>query len=260
MRKLVRAALVLVILVTAGLAILLTAAYRATQQVPEFYQAALAHQPALQKAAADQLERQVLELHNEARKPGRWEARFSQEQINGWLATDLPTKFPGALPEGVFDPRVAIDTGRMQLAVRYDQGDVSTVLSLAGDAYLTDQPNEVAIHIEHVRAGAFPVPLAQFLDEISEHAGDAGLPIRWAEQDGDPVALVTLPLDRAEFKGKQLQVERLEIAAGEIVVSGRTEAPEDDSPRATDPDTETAQQPDGATKGSPEAELETRHR
>jgi hypothetical protein len=260
MRKLVRAALVLVILVTAGLAILLTAAYRATQQVPEFYQAALAHQPALQKAAADQLERQVLELHNEARKPGRWEAHFSQEQINGWLATDLPTKFPGALPEGISDPRVAIETGRMQLAVRYDQGDVSTVLSLAGDAYLTERPNEVAVHIEHVRAGAFPVPLAQFLDEISEHAGDAGLPIRWAEQEGDPVALFTLPLDRAEFKGKRLQVERLEIAAGEIVVSGRTEAPEENNPETTASGTETAQQADGAAKARPATETETQHR
>ncbi|MCI0358313.1 MAG: hypothetical protein L0211_07510 [Planctomycetaceae bacterium] len=230
MRNLLRAALVLVVLATAGVAVLLTAAYRATQHVPEFYQAALAKRPVEEKAAADQLERQVLELHNEARKPGRWVARFSQEQINGWLAADLPVKFPGALPEGVSDPRVAIEPGRMRLAVRYDQGDVSTVLSLAGDAYLTDKPNEVAVHIEHVRAGAFPVPLAQFLDQIAERAGEAGLPIRWAEQEGDPVALVVLPLDRKEFKGKKLQVEQLEIAAGEIVVSGRTEAPEGEAP------------------------------
>jgi hypothetical protein len=246
MRKLVRVALVLVVLVTAGVAILLTAAYRATQHVPEFYQQALAQKPVEQKAAADQLEREVLELHNEARKPGRWEARFSQEQINGWLAADLPVKFPGALPEGVSAPRVAIEPNHMQLAVRYDQGDVSTVLSLAGDAYLTDRPNEVAIHIEHVRAGAFPVPLAQFLDDIAERAGDAGLLIRWSEQAGDPVALVTLPLDRKEFKGKQLQVERLEIGAGEIVVSGRTEAPEGESAEpgeSSEPETETAKQP-----------------
>lgn len=232
MRKLVRVALVLVVLLTAGVAILLTAAYRATQQVPDFYQHALARQPQEQKAAADQLERQVLELHNEARRPGRWEARFSQEQINGWLAADLPTKFPGALPDGVSDPRVAIDPNHMQLAVRYDQGDVSTVLSMAGDAYLTDRPNEVAVHIDHVRAGAVPVPLAQFLDQIAERFLDAGLPLRWIEQEGDPVALVTLPLDREEFKGKQLQVERLEICDGEIVVSGRTDTRETQSAEA----------------------------
>jgi hypothetical protein len=110
---LVRLALVLVLLATAGVALLLTAAYRATQHVPAFYQAALVERPVEQKAAADQLERQVLELHNEARKPGRWEARFSQDQINGWLAADLPVKFPGALPEGVSAPRVAIEPGRM---------------------------------------------------------------------------------------------------------------------------------------------------
>jgi hypothetical protein len=242
MRKLVRLALVLILLVTAGVAVLLTAAYRATQHIPEFYQAALAEKPVEQKAAADQLERQVLELHNEARQPGRWEARFSQEHINGWLAADLPVKFPGALPDGVSAPRVAIEPGRMQLAVRYDHGDVSTVLSLAGDAYLTDRPNEVAIHIEHVRAGAFPVPLAQFLDDIAERAGEAGLPIRWTDQDGDPVALVKLPLDREEFKGRKLQVEGLEIAAGEIVVSGRTEAPPTNDPA----------QPDAAQPDAPE--------
>ena len=134
MGKLVRLALLLVLLVTAGVAVLLTAAFRATQQVPAFYQAALAQKPVEQKAAADQLEAQVLKLHKEARKPGRWVARFSQEQINGWLAADLPVKFPGALPDGVSAPRVAIEPGHMQLAVRYDHGDVSTVLSLAGDA------------------------------------------------------------------------------------------------------------------------------
>ena len=110
MRKLVRLALVLSVLVTAGVAVLLTAAYRATQHVPEFYQAALAEPPVEQKAAADQLERQVLELHNEARQPGRWEARFSQEHINGWLAADLPVKFPGACPT-VF-PRPAWPSSR----------------------------------------------------------------------------------------------------------------------------------------------------
>ena len=79
------------------------------------------------------------------------------------------------------------------------------------------------------------MPLAQFLDDIAERAGEAGLPIRWSQQDGDPVALVTLPLDRKEFKGKKLQVESLKIAAGEIVVAGRTEGPADSQPAESEP-------------------------
>ncbi|MEX2176177.1 MAG: hypothetical protein WD872_17580 [Pirellulaceae bacterium] len=235
MQRILRAGVVVLIVTTAAVAVFLTAAYRATQDVPEFYERALAKRPVEQKAAADQLERKVLQLHNEIRRSGRWEARFSQEQINGWLAADLPEKFPGALPSGVSEPRVAIAPDKMQLAIRYRQRDVNTVLSLSGDAYLTDRPNEVAIHIQHVRAGAFPVPLGQFLEKIALRATDAGLPLRWSEQeDGDPVALITLPLDREEFRGKQLQVENLEICEGEIVVSGRTD----------EPATKTAQQPE----------------
>ena len=228
----VRIVLGLMILAAIAVIVLVAAGFRATQEVPEFYERALARPPVEQEAAADELEREVLELHNEARKPGRWEARFTEEHINGWLASDLPEKFPGALPDGVSDPRVAIEPGRMQLAVRYEQGDISTVVSLAGDAFLTDHPNEVAIHVQQVRAGAVPVPLARFLDDISERATDAGLALRWSEQEGDPVALVTLPLDRDEFKGKQLHVERLEIGQGEIVISGRTEVPGADSAEA----------------------------
>jgi hypothetical protein len=251
MRKLLRVAFVLAALVVAGVAVFLTAAYRATQQVPEFYQAALVERPVEQKAAADALEREVLSLNNEVRKPGRWEARFSQDQINGWLAADLPVKFPGALPAGVSQPRVAIEPDHVQMAVKFKQGDVETVLSLTGDAYLTDRPNEVAIHIEHVRAGAFPVPLSRFLDNIAEKAGDAGLPLRWDEQDGDPVAIVTLPLDREEFQGKQLRVEELSINEGEIVVAGRTEG---DLPPA-----KTAKQPPQPDEGAAGAS-ETRQR
>jgi hypothetical protein len=251
MRKLLRLVFVLAMIVVAGVAVFLTAAYRATQQVPEFYKAALVERPVEQKAAADALEREVLSLNSEVRRPGRWEARFSQDQINGWLAADLPVKFPGVLPEGVSQPRVAIDADQVQMAVKFKQGDVETVLSLTGDAYLTDRPNEVAIHIEHVRAGAFPVPLSRFLENIAEKAGDAGLPLRWDEQDGDPVALVTLPLDREEFKGKQLRVEEISINDGEIVVSGRTEG---DPPPA-----ETAKQPVQPEEGAAGAS-ETRQR
>ncbi len=237
MRRIWRAMLVLLATFVVGAAILLTAAYRASQAVPEFYEAALVSKPIQQKAAADALERQVLNLHNEVRRPGRWEARFSQEQINGWLAADLPSKFPGALPRGVSDPRVHIQPEKMQLAVRYQQGDVLTVLSLAGDAYLTDRPNEIAVRIERVRAGAVPVPLGQFLEKIAERASEAGLPLRWAEEDGDPVAIVALPLHRREFRGKNLQVDKLEIGDGEIVVSGQTEVVDEKTAQVPGSDT-----------------------
>ncbi|MDX1947735.1 MAG: hypothetical protein SFU86_20225 [Pirellulaceae bacterium] len=231
MKKLIRVGLILALLGLVAGGIFTLVAWRATQQVPQFYVEALVPEPARQREAADELEREVLDLHNEVRRPGRWEARFSQDHINGWLATDLPEKFPGALPKGVSEPRVAIEPDLVQLAVRFQQGEVSTVLSAAGDAYLTERPNEVAIHLHYVRAGAIPVPLGQFLDQIARGATEAGLPLRWSESDGQPVAIIALPLSREEFRGQNLQVERLEVREGEIVISGRTEP---ESPRTAD--------------------------
>ena len=98
MRKLLRYLLlttvVLAVLLGAGLYLL----KRAAQKEPEFYQQALRAEPAQQEVAGDELEQEVLELHNEVRQPGVWEAVFTEEQINGWLAADLPEKFPRGLP------------------------------------------------------------------------------------------------------------------------------------------------------------------
>lgn len=214
-------AVAVVLVIVAGVS--LWSVYRASQQVPEFYAEALAAPPQVQAEAGQELERKALALNSQVRRPGRWEARFTQDQINGWLAVDLPRKFPGSLPSGAADPRVAVTDDELQLAVRFQKGNVNTVFSAAGEAYLTDQPNELAVRIVSVRAGALPVPLARFLDEIAVRAARSGLPLKWTESEGDPVALVKLPLEGPEFRGKRLVLEELRLEEGVIVVAGRTD-------------------------------------
>ena len=72
----------------------------ALHRVPDFYAQAIAMPAATQQAAGEALERNVLALHNEVRDGGQWSAVFTDEQINGWLAADLPEKFPHALAAG----------------------------------------------------------------------------------------------------------------------------------------------------------------
>ena len=93
----------------------------------------------------------------------------SEDEINGWLATDLPAKFPRRLPVGISDPRVAIDDDTVHLAVRYSRGGVDTVLSISGEAYLTAQTNEVAMRLERA-GGIVPMPLSQDSKEITARA------------------------------------------------------------------------------------------
>jgi len=242
MRKFAGALVIVMLVLIAVSAVALFSIYRASQHVPQFYQRAIVQSYA-DAESGDRLERQALALHNQARRAGSWEAHFSEEEINAWLAVVLPEKFPQALASGVSDPRVGIDGETLRLAVRYNKGTTTTIVSLAARVQLTAEPNEIAVGIDDVRAGALPVPLARFLDEVTLRAAQAGLPLRWTEAGGKPVALVRLPLDPKAFKGRQLTLERLELQEGELVVGGRTEelpAADDLAGSADQPDDELA--------------------
>lgn len=210
-----------------GLAILVLAggflgwAYRATQQVPEFYVRQLkaeAVQP--HKRTGEAFEQQALQLNNQIRKTDRWQARFTADEINAWLAVDLPQKFPDALPPDVQSPRVAIESEMMQVACRVESPKFSSVVSLGVHPYVTSEPNVVALRVKQLRAGSLPLPLGQYLDRITEQCAQAGVPLRWSEEDGDPVALVTLPLAPEDFQNRIVRVEQIELTDGTLIVSG----------------------------------------
>jgi hypothetical protein len=196
--------------------------YRSLQQVPEFYARALAKPAAEPAKAAYKFEQEVLELNNDVRREGNWQATFTAEEINGWLASDLPIKFPKALPSHVSDPRVAITREMIQVACKYSDSRFNSVISIGAQPQMTAEPNVIAIRIKQVRAGALPVPLANLLEQISQHTAQAGLPLRWGEEAGDPVAYITLPLNQPAFQGKTLRVESVELQEGALVVTGKT--------------------------------------
>ena len=65
--------------------LLLAVVYRATQHVPEFYRGALAGDPAVEAAAAEQMERQVSSLNDQAIReaPGTRSLRQTRSTA-GW--------------------------------------------------------------------------------------------------------------------------------------------------------------------------------
>jgi hypothetical protein len=203
-------------------AIALIGAWWSAKQVPEFYERALAVEPRQHAEMGDKLEENLLELRNDASQDGRWQAIFTDDQINGWLAADLPEKFPEALPEEIKDPRVAIEPKVAHVAARFESPQISTVISLAVEVHLTDEPNVLAVRVRQARAGLLPVPLAEWKDRVTEAAANSGIPIRWSEQEGDLLALVTIPMEHAEHE-HVLRLEQIELRDGELVLGGRTE-------------------------------------
>jgi len=221
MRTAARRLLIAVAAFVVVTALVLWSVHQAAQRVPDFYQRALAAPATTLHEDGQRFEEQALALHNQLQHPGRWEVHFTQDEVNGWLAAELPAKFPLALPPGLSEPRIAIDRGVVHLAVRCKRGGMDTVMSLIGKAHLTDEPNELAIHITQVRAGSLPVPLGRFLDEITQRAAEADIPIRWTEAEGAPVALIRLPIELEDRR--QFLLERFEFGDRELAVAGRTE-------------------------------------
>jgi uncharacterized protein YpmS len=223
-RRLMYVALALVVLVGGFLGW----AYRATQQEPEFYARQLKAE-ALQefKPSGDAFERQALHLNSQIRKTDRWQARFTADEINAWLAVDLPQKFPDALPPDVQSPRVAIEREMIQVACRVQNPQFSSVVSLGVQPYVTSEPNVVALRVKQLRAGSLPLPLRQYLDRITEQCARAGVPLRWSEEEGDPVALVTLPLVPEDFQNRLVRVEQIELTEGALLVSGTSKPVEE---------------------------------
>ena len=224
LRRLLLCFIVLVLMAVTGLVGL----YRASQSVPEFYTVALEFETESAVQAGDELEQQVVELHNELETGQNWELVLTAEQVNGWLATDLDEKFPGLLPPEVHQPRVAFQDGETRIACRLETPKVQTVLSMALEPYLTEEPNELAIRVAHVRAGRVPVPLRGLLDKISAAAIKAQFPLRWSQDEGDPVAIVRVPTEREELRSG-IVIESLRVEDGRLYVSGKTEMPVDTS-------------------------------
>ena len=146
--------------------------YFALRHVPRFYEEAVKIDPAQRKQGSDEMLRRSASLRNDARKRGRWQAAFTAEQINGWLAVDLVENYPKLLPPEVHDPRVAIHDGQIVVGCRFD-GKVSTIVSLEADVSLPE-PNVIAVRIRRARAGAVPLPLDKFLPEAIRALQDAG--------------------------------------------------------------------------------------
>jgi len=210
--------------VCAGLALVLLCVVLgllgAALRVPARYQQALAQPPARAQAASQELVARTAALVSLAQQPGHWEATCTEEEINGWLAIELPAKHPQALPAEIREPRVQLRPGRLWLAWKSSALGVESVIS-AEIRLFVPQPGTLACQVESVQAGSLPLPVQPFLDLLTAEAEKARLPLRWTQDAGQPVALWPLP-QLAERNALRI-LEGLELTDGQLRLTGRTD-------------------------------------
>ncbi len=196
-------------------------AYWVSRQVPPFYAAALAQPTASVHQASDALLRETAALVSDLRKSGRWQAQFTADQINGWLADDLEKNHPSLLPATISEPRVAIENNRLMIGFRWQRPRWSVVVSLSADVYLRE-PNVVAVRIRKVRAGGLPLPLKNVLHDLIAAGRSLDLQIEEQQIEGDPLLLITPPQD-GDYGNLLVQLDSLELHDGQLYVAGRTQ-------------------------------------
>ena len=210
-----------VVIVLALIAGIVWFAIHEAGKIPEFYAEVLAVDDEKAKLAGQRFERNLVQLQNAARRTRPWKVEFTQEQVNGWFSSDLPEKFPDAIPSSISDPRVVFRDDEVKLAFKYDfRGAVGYVV-LRADMFCTDEPNEIAIQIQDVKTGFVSLPIAPWMDRVADSIRKAGIPIYWTRDGESPVAVFTLP-DYVRAKAtSEVLVEAISIKTKKLVIAGK---------------------------------------
>jgi hypothetical protein len=138
------------------------------------------------------------------------------------------------LPPEIKDPRVLIEPGSLTLAVRTDFSGVESVVTMSIDIYVTDD-HLLAVEIKSARAGLFPLPPAQIARDIQQATAKSELPVRWTQTNGRPVMLIDIG-EWSDEAGEWRRLTKVELAAGQLYLSGTTTAASPSEPEAASPD------------------------
>jgi len=221
-----------------GIALVLLAAsagwigWKSLTYEPDFYRRRSAITPEQRRAEAERFLAQSLQLRNDIANEGRWEASFTDEEVNAWLAEDLVEHFSDYIPENVHDPRLSFALDRVTMAFKLDRGPFTSVVWVVARVRVSGD-HTLAITVEKIRAGALPIPLEDVIRPITAHAIAHGLDIRWGEDSGRKVAYIRYTPSPGRL---DVVLERIQILEGVLFVSGRSDRDVGGVSRLTLPD------------------------
>jgi hypothetical protein len=168
--------------------------------------------------------------HAALSRAGPWDMALSAEEVNAWLAVDLPRNHPQLLPRRVTQPRLAFEPGRVRVAARVGYGPLSAVVS-GQLAVVLHAPNQLTMTVEEARLGAVPLPTAVLLRELGRRLARLGLVTEIRPRDGGLKLEVYMPSTH-DAGATSTWLESLAVGAGELLVAGQTRSAAETRPAA----------------------------
>lgn len=166
-------------------------------------------------------------------QPGSWEAAIRDDELNAWLAIDLPRSHPSWLPRGVTAPRVAFRERHASAAARVGYGPLSAVASVDLEIALRDV-NQLGIVVEQAKLGAIPLPSAPIARGLARRLHGLGIMTELRQRDGRLGIVVHFPRTSAAGAAAP-RVETLSLIEGELLMAGTLQAAGPARPGGPDP-------------------------
>jgi hypothetical protein len=192
----------------------------AATRVPEPFRGPLFAERANEDDAARRFVTGLSALHAAFIREGGWEGAFAEDDVNCWLATDLPRNHRDVLPAGVVDVRVDFRPRQIAVAARLALAGLRPVGIVVVGVRLRE-PNQLGVTIEQASLGAIPLPRGPVLAEMRRRFDRLGMVTSVRQLDGRSVLVVYIPSTH-ESGGPSHWLESLSIADGSVAVAGRT--------------------------------------
>lgn len=190
----------------------------AIRQTPEFYEAAIEEEPEpeVRRDDAKEFVQRTLNLVDGIQNADKWAEKFTQTQINSWLAEELQPKYGAFVPEGVTHPRVRLSDDIIEIGFRYKHENWDSIVSVKTRPWVP-KPNSLAFEIQSIRAGLVPIPLESIVRDLSKQFETEGYRVEWTEVNGNDAVVL-------HFTGtsdEEPVLESVHVAKGSITVAGR---------------------------------------
>ena len=161
------------------------------------------------------------QLESSIQRDDRWTGEFTQDQINGFLAHDLPQRYSELIPQQAGRPRVRLADGAIDLAFRYRHGWWNGTVHVRLRPYVLG-PSQLALDVRTVRAGAVPIPVSKPLDEIVREMRKSGWLVQWRPTKEGELLVIDL---KPEIAAK-LSLDGIELQDGVLRFAGHRPSPE----------------------------------
>ncbi len=150
-----------------------------------------------------------------------WETKYTEDEINGYLAVDLARDHPKILPPEIKDPRISLQNEKLEFACQIENGTFTGVLNLVMDVKFP-QTNRCEIRFQVARLGLLPFSRETVRDLLADGFRQSGVKVETPTIEGDPALVLDFQIPIQEKK-LSLLLESLTIENGEISFSGAVE-------------------------------------